>query len=53
MQLAGLKHHFGQDNRFTPAEALALVRVSEALVLMVGELSPRLITKSDEDAGHP
>ena len=53
-QLAGLKHHhFGEDNTFTRAEALALVRVSEALVLMVGELSPRLVTESDADGGIP
>ena len=53
-QLAGLKHHhFGQDSTFTRAEALALVRVSEALVLMLGELSPRLATESAEDGRTP
>ena len=53
-QLAALNHHhFGQDSTFTRAEALALVRVSEALVLMLGELSPRLATESEEDGGTP
>ena len=53
-QLAGLEHHhFGQDSTFTRAEALALVRVSEALVLMLGELSPRLATESEEDGESP
>ena len=53
-QLAALNHHhFGQDSTFTRAEALALVRVSEALVLMLGELSPRLITESGEDGENP
>ena len=53
-QLAALNHHhFGQDSTFTRAEALALVRVSEALVLMLGELSPRLATESEEYGESP
>ena len=38
-QLASLNHHdYGQDSLFTRPEALALVRLCEALLLMVGEL---------------
>lgn len=40
-QLAGLDHHdYGQNSLFTRAEALALVRLCEALLLMVGDLAP-------------
>ena len=40
-QLAGLEHHhFGPDSAFTPAEALTLVRFSEALLLLLGALAP-------------
>ena len=39
-QLAGMNHHdFGRNSVFTRPEALALVRLSEALLLMVGELT--------------
>lgn len=34
-------HHFGQGTEFTRHEALALVRICEALLLMVGELARR------------
>ncbi len=38
-QLASLNHHeYGQDSLFTRPEALALVRLCEALLLMVGEM---------------
>ena len=40
-QLAGLRHHhFGRHSTFARHEALALVRICEALVLMFGELTP-------------
>ena len=40
MRLASINHHhFGQDSVFTHPEALALVRVCEALLLMTGELT--------------
>ena len=40
-QIAGLNHHdFGQSSIFSHPEALALVRVCEALLLMVGDLTP-------------
>lgn len=49
-QLAALNHHhFGQDSTFIRPEALALVRVSEALILMLGDLSPRWATGSKEE----
>lgn len=39
-QLTGLSHHhFGQDSVFTRPEALALVRLCEALLLMASELT--------------
>ena len=39
-QLAGMNHHdFGRNSVFTRPEALALVRLCEALLLMVGELT--------------
>lgn len=39
-QLAGFSHHhFGQDSVFTRPEALALVRLCEALLLMASELT--------------
>ena len=48
-QLASLNHHdYGRSSLFTRPEALALVRVCEALLLMVGELTPPLPTGSDE-----
>ena len=34
-------HHFGQRTDFTRHEALAVVRVCEALLLMTGELTRR------------
>jgi len=40
-QVAALNHHdFGQSSIFSRPEALALVRVCEALLLMVGDLTP-------------
>ena len=40
-QLASLDHHdFGRDSTFTRPEAVALVRLCEALLLMVGDLTP-------------
>ena len=40
-QLASLDHHdYGRSSVFTRPEALALVRLCEALLLMVGELTP-------------
>ncbi len=40
MQLASMNHHdYGRSSVFTSAEALALVRMCEALLLMVGELT--------------
>ena len=40
-QLASMNHHdFGRDSVFTRPEALALVRLCEALLLMVGEMTP-------------
>ena len=49
-QLASLHHHnFGQGSVFTRPEALALVRLCEALLLMVGELTPPLPAGSEED----
>ena len=40
-QIAALNHHdFGQSSIFSRPEALALVRVCEALLLMVGDLTP-------------
>ena len=39
-QLASLNHHdYGRNSVFTGPEALALVRICEALLLMVGELT--------------
>lgn len=39
-QLASMNHHdFGRDSVFTRPEALALVRLCEALLLMVGDLT--------------
>ena len=39
-QLAGLNHHhYGRNSVFTRPEALALVRLCEALLLMAGELT--------------
>ena len=49
-QLASLDHHhFGQDSAFTRPEALALVRFCEALLLLVGELSP--LSKEEDTHG--
>ena len=43
MQLASLNHHdYGRSSVFTGPEALALVRLCEALLLMVGELTRSL-----------
>ena len=40
-QLASMNHHdFGRDSVFTRPEALAIVRLCEALLLMVGEMTP-------------
>ncbi len=40
-QLAALNHHdYGRSSVFTRAEALALMRLCEALLLMIGELPP-------------
>ena len=40
-QIASLNHHdFGRSSVFSRPEALALVRVCEALLLMVGDLTP-------------
>ena len=40
-QLAGLDHHhFGQTSTFTRPEALATVRICEAVLLLVAELAP-------------
>ena len=52
-QLANMNHHdYGRDSVFTRPEALALVRHCEALLLMVGELTQRLRTGSeDRDRG--
>ncbi len=48
-QLASLDHHhFGQDSAFTRPEALALVRLCEALLLMLGELTRTPTAKRDE-----
>ena len=48
-QLASLNHyHFGRYSRFTRPEALALVRLCEALLLMVGELTPPPRAGSEE-----
>ena len=48
-QLASLGHHdFGRDSTFTRPEALALVRFCEALLLMVGELTPPARANSEE-----
>ena len=49
MRLASINHHhFGQDCVFTRPEALALVRLCEALLLMVVELTRRPIGRSGE-----
>ena len=55
-QLASLgHHHYGQNSVFTRPEALALVRLCEALLLMVGELTPPVRAGSDDgdQAGTP
>lgn len=50
-QLAGMIHHdFGRDSVFTRPEALALVRHCEALLLMVGDLTPPPPPDSDDGA---
>lgn len=50
LQLASLNHHnFGQSSLFTRPEALALVRLCEALLLMVGELARPIHASSEED----
>lgn len=49
-QLANLDHHdYGQSSLFTRPEALALVRMCEALLLMVGELTRPSRTSSEKD----
>ena len=49
-QLAGMNHHdFGRNSVFTRPEALALVRLCEALLLMVGDLTPATRAGSGED----
>ena len=48
-QIASLNHHdFGRSSVFSRPEALALVRVCEALLLMVGDLRPAPRGGSDE-----
>ena len=48
-QVAALNHHdFGQSSIFSRPEALALVRVCEALLLMVGDLTPATRAGSGE-----
>ena len=52
MRLASINHHhFGQDSVFTRPEALALVRLCEALLLMAGELTRP--PGGDSKAGRP
>ena len=47
-QLASMDHHdYGQDSVFTRPEALALVRFCEAMLLMVGELTPSAASTTD------
>ena len=49
-QLASLNHHdYGQSSLFTRPEALALVRLCEALLLMASELTPPVHASSEED----
>ena len=49
-QLAAMTHHeFGRDSVFTRHEALALVRICEALLLMVGEMTRPAGGSSEED----
>ena len=49
-QLASLNHHdYGRSSVFTRPEALALVRLCEALLLMVGELTRPLHADSEEN----
>ena len=49
-QLADMTHHeFGRDSVFTRHEALALVRICEALLLMVGEMTRPAGGSSEED----
>ena len=49
-QLASLNHHdYGRSSVFTPPEALALVRLCEALLLMVGALTRPLHAGSEDD----
>ena len=49
-ELASLTHHdYGRSSVFTRPEALALVRLCEALLLMVGELTRPLPAGSEED----
>lgn len=55
-QLASMDHHdYGQESVFTRPEALALVRLCEALLLMVGELTPpvRAGSGDSDQAGTP
>ncbi|MDE2715414.1 MAG: hypothetical protein OXI33_00160 [Chloroflexota bacterium] len=50
-QLASMNHHdFGRHSVFTRPEALALVRLCEALLLMVGDLAPLPLADSEEGA---
>ena len=49
-QLANLNHHYyGRGSVFTRPEALALVRLCEALLLMASELTPPLHAGSEKD----
>ena len=49
MRLASINHHhFGQDSVFTRPEALALVRLCEALLLMAGELTTLPVGDSED-----
>lgn len=49
-QLASMNHHdYGRSSVFTGPEALALVRMCEALLLMVGELKRSLPANLKED----
>ncbi len=52
-QLAAMTHHeFGRDSVFTRHEALAVVRICEALLLMAGDLVPPAGGESKEWRGR-
>lgn len=55
-QLAALDHHdFGQSSVFRRPEALTLVRLCEALLLMTGDLTPapQAVAGEGDEAGTP